>query len=289
MVDSSGHTQTATRALQKGEFPLYMTGFGSSFGLYSSLGMYELFVPHVTSTVSDTTTVHSDDMASGRASTRQFVRRSPTVVDVDYFGVLWTHLTVESAGRIVSADASATTEKTQSARTAFFDVARAVNAFAAADRTGKGLGVASPNQVGRGTVGGHPLVVTYGSPRKRGRVILGNVVPYDRIWRTGANEATVLVFDSDLSIGGTTVPAGAYSLWTLPKRDGTVQLIINRQHGQWGTDYDRTQDVVRVPMQVTVAATPRENLAISLNGSGNVSQLRISWDTFVWSVPVALK
>lgn len=289
MVDSSGHKQTTTRVLQKGEFPLYMTGFGSSFGLYSSLGMYELFLPHVTSTVSDTTAVHSDDMASGRTSTRQFVRRSPTVVDVDYFGILWTHLSVDSAGRITSADASATTEKTQSEQTAFFDVSHAANAFAAADRTGRGLGVASPNQVERGTVGGQPVVATYGSPRKRGRPILGNVVPYDRIWRTGANEATVLVFDRDLSIGGTTVPAGAYSLWTLPKRDGTVQLIVNRQHGQWGTDYDPTQDVVRVPMQVTVATTPHENLAISLNGSGNVSALRISWDTFVWSVPVALK
>ncbi|MGI9089619.1 MAG: DUF2911 domain-containing protein [Gemmatimonadaceae bacterium] len=288
-VDSSGHKQTATRALEKAEFPLFMTGFGSSFGLYSSLGMYELFLSHVSPTVNDTVAVRSVDMASGRVSTRRFIRRTPTLVDVDYFGILWTHLTSDSAGHVMSADASATTEKTQSQRTAFLDVPRAADAFAAADRAGKGIGVASPNEIERDAVGGQTVVATYGSPRKRGRVILGNVVPYDRIWRTGANEATVLVFDHDLSIAGTTLPAGAYSIWTLPERDGTVQLIINKQHGQWGTDYDPAQDVVRIPMQVTVAPTPSENMAISINGSGNASQLRISWDTFVWSVPVALK
>ncbi|MDB4911587.1 MAG: hypothetical protein JWO39_2410, partial [Gemmatimonadetes bacterium] len=78
---------------------------------------------------------------------------------------------------------------------------------------------------------------------RRGRTILGAVVPYGNVWRTGANEATVLIFDKDMTIGGTPVPAGAYSLWTIPKADGTVQLIINRQHGQWGTDYDSAQDV----------------------------------------------
>lgn len=291
-IDSSGRKQSTTRALEKGEIPLFMTGFGSSFGLYSSLGMYELLLPHISPTINDTVTVRSASMASGRASTRQFVRKSPVLVDADYFGVLWTHLTVDSAGRIVSADASGTTEKTRSQRTAFFDISAAAKTFAAADRAGKGIGVASPNQIERGTVGGQLVVATYGSPRRRGRAILGNVVPYDRIWRTGANEATVLIFDHDLSIAGTTVPAGAYSLWTLPKRDGTVQLIINRQHGQWGTDYDATQDVVRLPMQVTAvttAAAPREELAINIVGSGSASQLRISWDTFVWAVPVALK
>ena len=133
------------------------------------------------------------------------------------------------------------------------------------------------------------MIATYGSPRRRGRTILGAVVPYDRIWRTGANEATMLVFDKDMTIGGAPVPAGAYSLWTIPKADGTVQLVINRQHGQWGTDYDHSQDLVRVPMKSSTAPSPQENFAINITGTGNTGELRMSWDAFIWSVPIAMK
>ena len=121
------------------------------------------------------------------------------------------------------------------------------------------------------------------------RLQSGAVVPYDKVWRTGANEATVLTFDRDMTIGGAQLPAGAYSLWTIPKADGTVQLIINRQHGQWGTSYDPAQDVVRVPMKASTAPAPQENFAIDVPGSGTSGELRISWDVFVWSVPLTLK
>ena len=107
------------------------------------------------------------------------------------------------------------------------------------------------------------VVVTYGSPRRRDRTILGNVVPYDKVWRTGANEATVIVFDKAMTIGTTTFPAGSYSLWTLPKKDGTVDLIVNSQHGQYGTDYDASHDIVHIPMKVAKAATPQENFDLS--------------------------
>ncbi len=162
-------------------------------------------------------------------------------------------------------------------------------AFASADHAGKGIGAASPNLIEKGTIGGQTIVVAYGSPRRRGRTILGAVVPYDRVWRTGANEATTVIFDKDIMIGGTAVPAGAYSLWTIPKADGTVQLIVNRQHGQWGTDYDPAQDLVRLPMQSSTAPAPQENFAINITSAGNSGALRFSWDAFVWSVPVTAK
>jgi hypothetical protein len=280
--DAPTGQQSVTRDFSKGGFPFFMTGFGSSYGLYSSLGMYELFLPRVLSGTTDTTSVHSIDMATARLGARKFVRRSPSVVDVDYFGVGWTKLTVDADGHIMSADADRTTEKTVSHRTEFVDVERMAKTFADADRGGKGIGAASASKVEKGSIAGTPVVVTFSSPQKRGRDILGNVVQYDQVWRTGANEATTISFARDVAISGKAVPAGTYSLWTIPARDGTVQLIVNRQHGQWGTDYDPAQDLFHVPMQVTTASTPREDFNIGVTGT----DLRISWDTFVWTAPI---
>lgn len=129
------------------------------------------------------------------------------------------------------------------------------------------------------------MVVSYGSPRRRNRTILGAVVPFDKVWRTGANQATVIVFDKALVLGGTALAAGSYSLWTLPKQDGSVDLIVNAQHGQYGTDYDGSHDTVHIPMKVGTVGTPQENFAIAIADG----ELSISWDTFVWTVPIALK
>ena len=150
----------------------------------------------------DSLIVPSIDIATGAMSKRKFASRSPTQIDVDYFGILWTHLTVDASGHITAADARETTEQTETHRVAYVDAAGMAKAFASADHAGKGVGAASPNQIAKGTVGGQQVVVTYGSPRRRGRTILGAVVPYDRVWRTGANEATVLIFDKDMTIGG---------------------------------------------------------------------------------------
>jgi hypothetical protein len=288
-LDSAGQTRTVVRPIPKGVVPMLMTGFGASYGLYSAMGLYELLLERTKPSTNDTLTVPAIDIANGAISKRTFLARSDTQIDVDYFGVLWTHLTVDPNGRITAADARETTEQTRTQRTVFLDVGALAKSFASADRSGKGLGAASPNVIAKGTVGGQPMVVSYGSPRRRGRIILGAVVPYDKVWRTGANEATVLTFDKDMRIGGARVPAGAYSIWTIPQRDGTVQLIINRQHGQWGTDYNPAQDLVRVPMKASTAPAPQENFLIDIWGSGSSGELRISWDAFVWSVPVTLE
>lgn len=283
-IDSAGHREKSRRAVAKGSFPQFMTGFGDSYGLYSSLGVYEALIQHLV-TGTDTVSIPSINMATGRTVPRQFLRRSPTLVDADYFKIAWTHLTLDASGQIVSADGSETTEKVQSHRTDFFDVPQAAKQFASLDKAGKGLGLASPNVILKGDVNGAAVVVTYGSPRRRNRTILGTVVPYGKVWRTGANGATVIVCDKSLVIGTTTLAAGSYSLWTLPKQDGTVDLIVNEQHGQYGTDYDASHDIVHIPMKVGTLEKPQENFAIAIDGG----QLSISWDTFVWTVPIALK
>ncbi|MGE5727488.1 MAG: DUF2911 domain-containing protein, partial [Gemmatimonas sp.] len=267
-IDSAGQKRNVARPIAKGTVPLLMTGIGASYGLYSSMGLYELQLSRARPSGSDTLVVPAIDIANGAMQTRRFLSRSATRVDVDYFGIEWTHLTVDASGSITAADARATTEQTETQRTTSVDIDAMAKSFASADRAGRGVGAASPNVIAKGMIGGGQVVATFGSPRRRGRTILGAVVPYDKVWRTGANEATVIAFDHDLVIGGAPVPAGAYSLWTIPKPDGTVYLIVNRQHGQWGTNYDAAQDLVRVLMKSSSAQSPQEDFAIDISGSG---------------------
>jgi hypothetical protein len=111
-------------------------------------------------------------------------------------------------------------------------------------------------------------------------------VPYDKVWRTGANPATLLKTDVNLTIGTATVPAGSYTLYTLPST-GIWKLIINKQTGQWGTKYDQSQDLARVDMKTETLSSPQEVMSITLEPfQGKTSSLHVRWDTTDVSVPV---
>jgi len=287
-IDSAGVHSQFVRAVPKDAYPQFMTGFGSSYGLYSSLGVYEVLLTQLGKF--DSVTIPSIDMQSGRTVKRDFVRRSPTTVDADYFRIAWTHLTLDNSGRIVSADANETTEKTKTQRTAYIDPQKVAKQFASEDKSGQGIGIASPSVTEKATLGGKLVVVLYSSPRRRNRTILGNVVPYGQVWRTGANQATVLVTDEAFDLGGTSIPGGSYSLWTEPKKDGGVDLIVNGQYGQWGTNYDSTRNVARVPMKASTVSSPQENFTITITPTnGSSGDLKIAWDTFIWTVPITMK
>ena len=133
---------------------------------------------------------------------------------------------------------------------------------------------------------GKQVTIDYNSPSMRGRKIFGGLVPYNSVWRTGANSATTLKTETDLKIGSATVPAGTYTLYTLPSKT-TWKLIINKQTGQWGTQYDKSQDLARIDMQKNTLPQPQEKMSISFeNTRGNTAQLHFRWDTTdVW-VPV---
>ena len=184
---------------------------------------------------------------------------------------------MDGAGRLQSLDLRATTDKFLAERVGAIDIDSMTAVFAAREMAGKGLGNLSPRDTARATVGGAHIQIDYGRPMKRGRVIFGNVVPWDTVWRTGANQATQLITDKDLVIGGTAVPAGTYSLFTIPSPKGW-QLIINKQHGQWGTDYDSKQDLARIPMRIREAPTPTERLTIATRGGASGSEVVIAWD-----------
>ncbi len=106
--------------------------------------------------------------------------------------------------------------------------------------------------------------IEYGQPHARGRTVVGSsLVPMDSVWRFGANLATHLTTDVDLDLGGTTVPRGTYTLFALPTASGW-QLIVNRQTGQWGTDYDRRADLARIPLRQRALGEALESFTIWL-------------------------
>jgi hypothetical protein len=196
------------------------------------------------------------------------------IADPDY-GPLRARM--DGAGRLQSLDLRATTDKYLAERVSPVDVDSLTAVFAARELAGSGLGALSPRDTARAKVGGAHVLIDYGRPSVRGRAIFGALVPWDSVWRTGANAATQLVTDRDLEIGGTLVPAGTYSLFTIPS-PRMWRLIINRQHGQWGTDYDAKQDLARIPLRVRKSGAPIEQFTIRITENANRSTLVIGWE-----------
>lgn len=134
---------------------------------------------------------------------------------------------------------------------------------------------------------GKPITIDYSAPSARGRKIMGALVPYDKVWRTGANAATTLKTPVNLHIGDLAVPAGTYTLYSVPSEAGW-KLIVNKQTGQWGTQYDEKQDLGRVPMQTTEVSSPVETFAIHFEKtSGKQTELHLTWEKTDVSIPVS--
>ena len=152
----------------------------------------------------------------------------------------------------------------------------------------RSLGTLSPPDSARASVGGTALSVRYSRPSMRGRVIFGNVVPWNQVWRTGANQATVLETSADLTVAGTTVPAGKYSLWTIPSPGGW-KLIVNRNTGQWGTDYDAQYDLARLDVKVEPLPQPVEQFTIAIEPKGKRGVLKLEWEKTRASIPFSAK
>lgn len=146
----------------------------------------------------------------------------------------------------------------------------------------------SPRDTLRASIAGANFTVTYSRPMKRGRVLFGETVPWGEVWRTGANEATHFHTDKDLVIGGAAVPAGTYTLWTIPRPEGWT-LIINKQTGQWGTIYDPAQDLARVEMHDEAPLSREEQFTISLEPKDSGAVLRLRWDDREAWVPIEVK
>ncbi|HJT88665.1 MAG TPA: DUF2911 domain-containing protein [Bryobacteraceae bacterium] len=137
----------------------------------------------------------------------------------------------------------------------------------------------SPPKTTSVTIDGKKITVDYGAPSMRGRRIMGYLVPFGEVWCTGANDATSLVTEADLDIGGMKVPKGSYTLWTVPNKTEWM-LVINKQTGQWHTEYDESRDLGRVKINTKALPTPVETLRIDLSPLGpKQGKLAVSWET----------
>jgi hypothetical protein len=133
---------------------------------------------------------------------------------------------------------------------------------------------------------GKNITVDYSSPRVKGRKIFGDLVPYGEVWRTGANEATTFVTNTDLNIGGKAVPAGNYTIFTIPNRDKWT-LIVNKKTGEWGIPYKYEADeLARIDMKASPASSPVENFTIGFDQAGSACTLSISWENTRASVQI---
>jgi len=140
----------------------------------------------------------------------------------------------------------------------------------------------SPHETVATDLGGHKITITYGRPSVRGRKIMGGLVPYGQVWRTGADEATTFETDVDLDINGLKVPKGKYGLFTLPSA-GDWTLIINKTAKQWGAfNYKEADDLGRAKMQVSKSSSPVEQFTISLRPAGsNAVTLKMEWENTI--------
>jgi hypothetical protein len=161
----------------------------------------------------------------------------------------------------------------------------------------------SPHETVSAVVDGNRVTVVYGRPYTKDpksgepRKIWGGVVPFGKVWRTGADEATLFITQQDIQLGDANIPAGAYTLWTLPNEDGSAKLIINKQVGQWGQDYkdpkkvyDEAKDQARVDVKKESPEKPVDQFTITVgkNPAGG-GILKLMWEDTMYSVPYTVK
>jgi hypothetical protein len=198
-------------------------------------------------------------------------------------------VTVDSSGRMLNYSGMRTTYKVAVTRTTTPpDVETIGNRMAAAERR-TGPQQLSVRDTTRATIGAATFSVDYGRPLARGRRLLGNVISYDRVWRTGANAATQFTTSAPITLAGLSVPAGTYTLWTVPHVRG-VDLIVNKQTGQWGTEYGRAHDLGTVAMASDSVASPVEQFTIAIEPSdARHGTLVMAWGTFRWAAPIVVQ
>ncbi len=194
--------------------------------------------------------------------------------------------TLDPTHRMLSYSGARSTFKMEVERIAAPDVDAIARGFIETERKQGVVAEMSLRDTMRARVGAADLLVDYGRPLARGRELLGHVIPFDAVWRTGANAATQFTTSAPIRLAGLDLEAGTYTFWTLPTRDG-VQLIVNRQFKQWGTQYDSTRDLGRAALGVETVGTPVDKFTISVvTGNGGNGTLVFEWGTFRWTAPI---
>lgn len=147
----------------------------------------------------------------------------------------------------------------------------------------------SPEAVAEATVNDGKVSVSYGRPGKKGRMIFGReqdkaLLPYGKVWRTGANEATVITFEKDVLMAGKLVKAGSYSLFSIPGQS-SWKIILNAETGQWGTEYNDGKNVMSVEVPIRIRPSVQELFLIYFEEIPEGVNMVLSWDQTEALVP----
>ena len=217
------------------------------------------------------------------SKTRAWVVSSDSA-ELSYFNVAKSGYKFDADGRLVRSDWTGTTYRYRVERLADVNLDPIAKAWSDAEQRKQGFGALSPRDSAKATVGAAHLTFDYSRPSVRGRRIWGDVVPWDRVWRLGADVATHFTTDADLVIGDATVPAGRYTLWMLPS-ESAPKLIVSRAVNVFGTNYNPAQDLARVALTRRSSQQVSERLTLGVQDGA----LTVAWADAVWSVPVAVK
>jgi hypothetical protein len=195
---------------------------------------------------------------------------------------------VDSNHRLLSYSGARTTYKVAVTRVTDPPDVETVGQQFAALETKTGFAQLSVRDTARATIGAATFAVDYGRPLARGRELLGKLLPYDYVWRTGANAATQFTTSAPITLAGMRVPAGTYTLWTVPRARG-ADLIVNKKTGQWGTEYDGSYDLAMARMTMDSLATPVEKFTISITpADARHGTLAMEWGPFRWTAPIVV-
>lgn len=211
-------------------------------------------------------------LGATEADTATVLRHGVDSVVAGFGGIGPFRIRTDAQGTLLGLTGVGGTLQVTVERVATLDIAALAPAFA-----NRPLGVLSPADSVITSIGRAAVAVRYSRPSARGRTIFGAVVPWDRVWRTGANSATLFETSADLLVGGTPVPAGKYTLYSIPSQSGWT-LIINKNTGQWGTEYDQQYDLARVAMDVAQMAQAVEQFTIAIEREGEDGVLSFAWE-----------
>lgn len=198
--------------------------------------------------------------------------------------------TFDSAGRLLTYSGARTTYLVDVARLdSQPDIKPIADKWEALEAAKGSVTQLSPRDTVRSSIGHVSITIDYSRPLARGRVLLGNVIPYDRVWRTGANAATQFTTSAPVRVAGIQLAAGTYTLWTVPHQN-EVDLIVNGQAGHWGTQYDRARDVGTARMQSATLSTPVDQFTISVAPKdARRGTLTLEWGSFRWTAPIEVR
>jgi hypothetical protein len=198
--------------------------------------------------------------------------------------------TMDSSYHMLSYSGARTTYKVEVSRIAPLpDIKGIADRFEAMETKNGIVKELSVRDTMRAQIGNATFIVDYGRPLMRGRQLLGDVIPYDRVWRTGANAATQFTTSLPIKLAGMQVPAGTYTLWTVP-HNGGVDLIVNKQTGQWGTEYNGSVNLGTARMTSEALPAAVEAFTISIVPIDiKHGTLMMEWGFFKWTAAIEVQ